>query len=109
MPYVLVIRISIPLHPSDRKSSKETKTQQGISTKELLIETLIREARTVSDTYLNLIEIPLDFLALLETDIINTPNNDNTTSVSTYNENNKQWVAFGRFLGFEEPIKRRDV
>ena len=50
MPYVLVIRISIPLHPSDRKSSKETKTQQGISTKELLIETLIREARLVSDT-----------------------------------------------------------
>ena len=42
--------MNVPLLPSDRKLSKEIKTRSGVSTKNLLIETLIREARLVSDT-----------------------------------------------------------
>ncbi|RHZ57335.1 hypothetical protein Glove_390g72 [Diversispora epigaea] len=38
-----------PLLPTDRNSSKESKTQQEISTRDLLVETLIREVKPVSN------------------------------------------------------------
>lgn len=53
-------------------------------------------------------EIPADFLGLLETDVINASKNNNTTD-STCDEDKEQWIAFGRFLNFKEPIKRREV
>ena len=64
---------SIPLCPSDRISSKKIRTQHNISAKDLLIETLLREAST-SNNSIDLPEIPPDFLSLVYSDIIKEKN-----------------------------------
>ncbi|CAG8806989.1 19875_t:CDS:2, partial [Racocetra persica] len=61
---------SIPLCSSDRISTKKNKTRYDISARELLIETLIREAKSSDSNSFELSEIPSNFLSLIYTDII---------------------------------------
>ena len=61
---------SIPISSWDRVSTKENKISVDISSWDTLIETLIREARSIDTDHLGLSEIPLDFLSLIDTDII---------------------------------------
>jgi hypothetical protein len=89
---------SIPLCASDRISSNEVKTKYDITTRDLLIETLIREARLNNASVL---EIPLKFLTLIETDIIN--------KVELADKKRQLWIDLGRWLGSKEPIRRRNV
>lgn len=96
---------SLPLSPLDCISTAKinNKIQHKITTLDLLVETLIREAKLAKNiTSEQLFEIPYDFLSLVNSDIINP----NVTSSET---NNRLWVAFGRWLGFEGKIKRRQV
>ncbi|KAF0474744.1 calnexin independence factor cif1 [Gigaspora margarita] len=65
---------SIPLCSSDRVSSKKNQTQYDILARELLIETLIREAKSSNGNSLELLEIPSNFLSLIYTDIIKETN-----------------------------------
>ena len=92
---------SLPLCASDRISSKEIKTQQNISTCDLLIETLIRESN--KDDNFNSSEVPLKFLTLIDTNIINKADDIDS------NKNKDLWIALGKWLGFEGPIKRKEV
>ncbi|KAF0509105.1 calnexin independence factor cif1 [Gigaspora margarita] len=102
---------SIPLCSSDRISTKKNKTRYDISARELLIEALIREAKSSDSNSLELVGIPLNFLSLIYTDIIKETNTSiekplpNTT-------NNRLWVAFGRWLDLKKqnsPLKRKHV
>ncbi|CAG8836446.1 5547_t:CDS:1, partial [Racocetra persica] len=95
---------SISLCPSDRISSKQIKTQENISVNDLLVETLIREAK-LSNLF-EPTEVPLKFLTLVETCIIRK---EREAELSTTSTNNLLWIDFGRWLGFKEPIKRRHV
>ncbi|CAG8579498.1 1763_t:CDS:2, partial [Scutellospora calospora] len=54
----------------DRVSTKENKILVDISSRDILIEVLIREARYSNTNYLGLTEIPSDFLSLIDTNII---------------------------------------
>ena len=100
--------MSVPLCARDRVPSKIPKTQKDdVSTRDLLIETLIRESHT-DDNFVNWSDIPLNFLTLVDMDIIKNKTNENDES-SIDDKNDRLWVAFGRFLGFKDPIKRREV
>ncbi|CAG8797615.1 27941_t:CDS:2, partial [Racocetra persica] len=61
---------SVLLCSSDRVSSKKNKTRYDISARELLVETLIREAKSSDSNSLELPEISSNFLSLVYTDII---------------------------------------
>ena len=83
---------SLPLSPLDCISTAKinNKIQHKITTLDLLVETLIREAKLAKNiTSEQLFEIPYDFLSLVNFDIIN-PN------VTSFETNNRLWVAFGR-------------
>ena len=57
----------------------------------------------------------MSFIKLLKSDIINKSiyedlqSNNTISSPSTNNLNTKLWINFGKWLGFKEPITRRDV
>src|SRR4051794_26890029 len=80
--------------------SVEMKSRQDISTRRVLIETIVRKARLAKNDY-NITSIPADFLMLLDHNIIN--------GETSAKENVKKWVAFGRWLGFKEPITKMSV
>ncbi len=72
-----------------------------MSTRDLLIETLIREAKITKKNNVET-EIPPDFLTLVDSDIID--------SSGTSSKSNKSiWVAFGKWLGFKGIIKKKQV
>ncbi|CAG8672570.1 1826_t:CDS:2, partial [Paraglomus brasilianum] len=54
---------SVPISSWDRVSTKENKILVDISSRDILIEALIREARSGDTDYLGLTEIPPDFLS----------------------------------------------
>ncbi|CAG8793193.1 18239_t:CDS:2, partial [Racocetra persica] len=87
---------SVPLCPSDRISSKKIRTQHNISAKDLLIETLLREAST-SNNSIDLPKIPPDFLSLVYSDIIKEKN-DVKEPLDVDTNNKRLWIAFGRLL-----------
>ncbi|CAG8830711.1 14243_t:CDS:2, partial [Racocetra persica] len=94
---------SIPLCSSDRVSTKKNKAWYDISAKELLIETLIREAKSSDSNSFELPEILSNFLSLIYTDIIRET--DVGIKGSSPNITNKQlWVVFSQWLG----LKRQD-
>ncbi|RHZ51912.1 hypothetical protein Glove_468g9 [Diversispora epigaea] len=64
----------------------------------LLIETLIREAKFNND---DVLKIPSKFLILIETDIIN--------KINLMNKKRQLWIEFGRWLELKESIQRRNV
>ncbi|KAF0434161.1 calnexin independence factor cif1 [Gigaspora margarita] len=101
---------SIPLCPSDRISFKKNKIHHNISAKDLLIETLLREA-SASNNSINLPEIPPDFLSLVYSDIIKEKNG--VKGPLDIDTNNKRlWIAFGQWLGLRRskgPLKRKHV
>ena len=101
---------SVPLCLSDRVSSKENRTLQNISLRDLLIETLIKEARSDSDdSSFRLDEIPEEFFLLIDKDLINKVDKNDISPTDT---NKRLWVAFGRWLGMKQlggPIKRKHV
>ncbi|KAF0517618.1 calnexin independence factor cif1 [Gigaspora margarita] len=102
---------SIPLCSSDRISTKKNKTRYDISARELLIETLIREAKSSDSNSLELVEIPLNFLSLIYTDIIKETNVSIEKSLPN-TTNNRLWVSFGRWLGLKKQnslLKRKHV
>jgi hypothetical protein len=97
---------SVPLSPLDciQTSKISNKTKHEITALDLLVETLIREAKLAknNNTHEQLFEIPNDFLLLVNSDIIN--------SNATLSKSNKRlWVRFGKWLGFKGNIKRRQV
>jgi hypothetical protein len=102
---------SVPLCLSDRVFSKENKTQQNISIRDLLIEILIKEARSDSDnSSFRLVEIPEDFFLLIDKDIINEIDKNDISPITDTNK--RLWVTFGQWLGLKqlgEPIKRKHV
>lgn len=107
---------SIPLCSSDLISSKETKTKHEILTRELLTEILIRESKFTNNNSFELFDIPSDFITLVTTDIINCISESNeevelkiSNSSSITDKDKLIWISFGRWLGMEEPIKRREV
>ncbi|KAF0420317.1 calnexin independence factor cif1 [Gigaspora margarita] len=61
---------SIPLCSSNQVSSKKNQTRHDILARELLIETLIREAKSSNGNSLELLEILSNFLSFIYTDII---------------------------------------
>ncbi len=67
--------ISIPLSPLDCVSTAKIKIQYEITTKDLLIETLIRKAKIVKSNTYELFEIPFDFLVLVNSNIIDSNSN----------------------------------
>ncbi|CAG8831409.1 2763_t:CDS:2, partial [Racocetra persica] len=78
---------SISLCSSDQVSSKKNKTWYNILARELLIETLIREAKFSNSNSFELSEIPSDFFSLIYTDIIKETNvSIEESSPSTTNE-----------------------
>ena len=102
---------SIPLCSLDRISSKKNKTRYDISARELLVETLIREAKSSNSNSFELLEIPPDFLSLIYTDIIKETNIGIERSLPN-TANKRLWVAFGQWLGLKEkdgPLKRKHV
>src|SRR5436190_13439279 len=93
--------MSVPLSPLDCVSTMKIKNQYDVSTRELLIETLIREAKKTKNNNVET-EIPPDFLTLVDSNIVN--------SSGTSSKSDKQiWVAFGKWLGFKGNIKKKKV
>src|SRR5205809_3520603 len=95
--------LSVQLLPSDRKCSKIIKVTKEISIAELLIQRLIHIHKLKkSSPSENFNKCEEDFMKLLYNDIIEKKPN--------YKEKNHElWIAFGKWLGFKEPIKRRQV
>ena len=96
---------SVPLCPSCRVPSKISAVRQPISTKDLLTETLIRESKLSNNNSFNVISpdfdmIPQDFLILL---------NSIQEKIKPTEDDTKTWIAFGKWLGFEEVITKRHV
>ncbi|KAF0442576.1 calnexin independence factor cif1 [Gigaspora margarita] len=87
----------ISLCSSDQVSSKKNQTWYDISARELLIETLIREAKSSNGNSLELLKIPLNFFFLIYTDIIRETG-IGIESSSSNTANNRLWVAFGWWL-----------
>jgi hypothetical protein len=98
---------SVPLNPLDCISTADisNKIKHNVAALDLLVETLIREAKLAKnqDTHEQLFEIPDDFLLLVNSDILNSH------ATSSSKSNKRLWVAFGKWLGFEGKIKRREV
>jgi len=116
--------ISVPLRPSDCISTAKDKFQHEVTTQDLLVETLIREAqkeKNDSDELYKLSEIPQDFVELVNSDIISSESDsevDSELDVELDSElapelapklNKNLWIAFGRWLGFKGQFKRRQV
>src|SRR2546429_1127303 len=106
---------SVPLSPLDCISTVKDKFQHEVTTRDLLVETLIREAKKEKNNSYELSEIPQDFLELVSSNIIGSVSSDLESSnpesdVESVSELNKNlWIAFGRWLGFEGQFKRRQV
>ena len=111
---------SVPLRPSDCISTAKDKFQHEVTTQDLLVETLIREAqkeKNNSDELYELSEIPQDFLELVNSNIIGSESDselDSELDVELDSElafklNKNLWIAFGRWLGFKGQFKRRQV
>ena len=66
---------------------------------------MIRESKLNNDDndYFDSSEIPLNFLTLVDTDIINKAEEINESSIT--NVNKHLWIEFGQWLGFNKPIK----
>ncbi|CAG8795436.1 19438_t:CDS:1, partial [Gigaspora rosea] len=79
---------------------------EEISAKDLLVDMLIREARSANNIELS--DVPSNFLLLVNKEIIKIEEHDNANSYSDNAKNKRLWVAFGRWLGIEEPVIRRD-
>jgi hypothetical protein len=92
---------SVPILPSDRVSTSKNKFRHEISTRVLITETLIREAKAPKNDVYDSFEIPSSkFSALVNRDTID----------GTLLELDKSlWVSFGVWLGFKGKIKRREV
>ena len=73
------------------------KIREEISTKDLLIETLIREAGTANN--IELLDVPPNFLKLVNEIIKMGKNNTESLSHNGEEKNKRLWVAFGRWLG----------
>ena len=91
---------SVPLRPSDCISTAKDKFQHEVTTQDLLVETLIREAqkeKNDSDELYELSEIPQDFFKLVNSDIISSETAftkglnmlNPRSSVSSVSENDK--------------------
>ncbi|CAG8790418.1 869_t:CDS:2, partial [Gigaspora margarita] len=94
---------SDPLCPSDCiVSLKGVKSQEKVLAKELLIETLIREAVLVNN--IKSPEIPPDFLMLINNEIIKA----DCIKSKTKDLNEQLWLSLGQWLGMEEPLTRRN-
>ena len=89
----------VPLSPLDRIASKATKIQQGISKKDLLIGALIKETR-IKNKNDTIFEIPLNYIIII--DYV-------TGDKVEFTSNDHKWVAFGKWLGMNGTITRRDV
>ena len=108
--------ISVPLRPLDCISTAKNKFQHEVTTQDLLVETLIREAqkeKNDSDELYELSEIPQDFFELVNSDIISSELDvklDSELAPELASKLNKNlWIAFGRWLGFKGQFKRRQV
>nr|CAG8622070.1 1334_t:CDS:2 [Entrophospora candida] len=91
-----------------------SKTQEDVSTQDLLIETLIWEAKNVDGNYLNSPEVLPNFLRLINRYIINKADESDEESelqvTNSSSEGDKNlWVDFGIWLGFVGSIKAREV
>ena len=103
---------SVPLRPSDCISTAKDKFQHEVTTQDLLVETLIREAqkeKNDSDELYELSEIPQDFFELVNSDIISSELDVKLDSELAPELNKNLWIAFGRWLGFKGQFKRRQV
>ncbi|KAF0532736.1 calnexin independence factor cif1 [Gigaspora margarita] len=98
---------SVPLCPLDRISLGGVKICKEISAKDLLVDMLIREARSANNIELS--DVPSNFLLLVNKEIIKMGEYDDANSYSDNAKNKRLWVALGRWLGMEEPVIRRDV
>jgi len=116
--------ISVPLRPSDCISTAKDKFQHEVTTQDLLVETLIREAqkeKNDSDELYELSEIPQNFFKLVNSNIISSESDselDSELDVELDSElapelapklNKNLWIAFGHWLGFKGQFKRRQV
>nr|CAG8625078.1 2038_t:CDS:2 [Entrophospora candida] len=102
---------SVPLCISDCVSSKESKAQQNVSTQDLFIETLFWEAK-LGDDNLDSYGIPLKFLELINREITNKAdeiNEESELQVADSSSDKKLWIGFGKWIGFKEPIKPKEV
>jgi hypothetical protein len=88
-------------------ASRCTKIVEEISTRDLLTETLIREARITGDVEVS--NVPTNFFKLVDEDIIKMGKHDADLSHNGKEKNKSLWIDFGRWLGMREPITRRDV
>ncbi|RIB24233.1 hypothetical protein C2G38_2169140 [Gigaspora rosea] len=93
---------SVPLCPLDNISTTNIKAMHEMSTIDLLVETLIHEAKENNNT-LDSFEIPAEFLTIVNRDIINS-NNLNT---SVFKLDKNIWIALGKWLGFKGTILRQ--
>ena len=80
---------------------------EEISSKDLLVDILIREARSANN--IELFNVLPNFLLLVDKEIIKMGEHDDVNSHPDNAKNNRLWVALGRWLGMEEPVIRRDV
>ncbi|RHZ48043.1 hypothetical protein Glove_562g3 [Diversispora epigaea] len=87
-------------------SLKEVKSKEKISVEELLIETLIREARLINSK--EQLDIRPDFLTLIDDEIIKG-NHISKVKYRTDNLNEHLWLSLGLWLRMKEPLTRREV
>ncbi len=99
--YLEKLWTSVSLCSTDRISKK---IQHKISTRDLLIESLLRKKELQSNS-LGSVKIPSNFLKLIDTEIIGSSVVDKPASKCS-------WVAFGKWLGFkshDKPLKRKQI
>ena len=80
---------------------------QNLQRKDLLVNMLIREARSANNIELS--DVPPNFLLLVDKEIIKMGEHDDANPYSNNAKNKRLWVALGRWLGMEEPAIRRDA
>ncbi|RHZ48022.1 hypothetical protein Glove_562g10 [Diversispora epigaea] len=85
---------------------KEVKSREKISVEELLIETLIREARLINSK--EQLDIRPDFLTLIDDEIIKG-NHISKVKYRTDNLNEHLWLSLGLWLRMKEPLTKREV
>src|SRR2546423_15111161 len=73
---------SVPLSPLDCVSTAKNKFKHEVTTRDLLVETLIREAKKEKNNSYELSEIPQDFLELVSSNIIG-PQSDDESDVES--------------------------
>ena len=99
--YLNELWTSVPICSTDRISKTN---QQNISTRDLLIETLLKEMKSRKNSFKS-VKIPSTFLSLIDTEIIGSSVIDNPAS-------KRSWIALGKWLGFEsydKPLKKKQI